>query len=178
MKKLIPLLIVGPLILASTGCSPDQVQGWLEWHSKDPAAAEAFANEPAIRDLIVKDWDHDGVIEPDPAPKPRRATPTNLGDGAPKRTSRPAAPAATGRSGVNWDRVAQCESGGQWHHPPVTNRFGTFSGGLMIMNSAWRQFGGQQFASLAYLASREAQIVVAERIAARVGAARAWQCPV
>jgi peptidoglycan hydrolase-like protein with peptidoglycan-binding domain len=84
----------------------------------------------------------------------------------------------SGRSGVNWDRVAQCESGGQWHHPPVTNRFGTFSGGLMMMNSAWRQYGGRQFAPLAYQASREQQIIVAERVAARVGAARAWQCPV
>jgi hypothetical protein len=47
----------------------------------------------------------------------------------------------------------------------------------MIMQSAWRQFGGTQFASYAGGASRAEQIIVAERIAARVGAARAWQCP-
>src|SRR5262245_18780799 len=56
---------------------------------------------------------------------------------------------SSGASGVNWDRVAQCESGQQWGHGQVTNRYGTFSGGLMIMNSAWRQFGGQEFAPTA-----------------------------
>jgi hypothetical protein len=84
---------------------------------------------------------------------------------------------ATGASGVNWDAVARCESGGQWGHGVATNRFGSFSGGLMIMNSAWRQFGGTQFANIAGNASKAQQIVVAERIAARVGAARAWSCP-
>jgi Transglycosylase-like domain len=77
---------------------------------------------------------------------------------------------------VNWDRVARCESGGQWSHGQVTNRVGTFSGGLMIMNSAWRQFGGQQFASIAGNATKAQQIIVAERIVARVGFDRAWQC--
>lgn len=85
---------------------------------------------------------------------------------------------STGRSGVNWDSVARCESGGQWSHGLVTNHVGTFGGGLMIMQSAWRQYGGGQFASTPGGASRAEQIIVAERIAARVGAARAWQCPV
>jgi len=79
---------------------------------------------------------------------------------------------------VNWDKVAQCESGGDWSAGLRTNSYGTFSGGLMIMQSAWRQFGGLQFAPYAGAASKAEQIVVAERIAARVGAARAWQCPV
>jgi hypothetical protein len=48
----------------------------------------------------------------------------------------------------------------------------------MIMESAWRQYGGGQFASTPGGASRGEQIIVAERIAARVGAARAWECPV
>jgi Transglycosylase-like domain/Putative peptidoglycan binding domain len=94
------------------------------------------------------------------------------------RTARTTSTRSTGRSGVNWDNVARCESGGQWGHGTVTNHVGTFSGGLMIMNSAWRQFGGTQFAPTAGQASRGEQIIVAERIAARVGAARAWQCPV
>lgn len=85
---------------------------------------------------------------------------------------------STGSSGVNWDNVARCESGSQWGHGLVTNHVGTFSGGLMIMQSAWRQYGGGQFAPSAGQASRGEQIIVAERIAARVGAARAWQCPV
>lgn len=79
---------------------------------------------------------------------------------------------------VNWDKVARCESGGNWSAGLRTNRYGTFSGGLMIMQSAWRQYGGLQFAPYAGAATKAEQIIVAERIAARVGAARAWQCPV
>lgn len=97
-------------------------------------------------------------------------------------SSRPAAAASSsgsrGASGVNWDNVARCESGGDWNAGLRTNHVGTFSGGLMIMQSAWRQYGGGEFAPHAGAATREQQIIVAERIAARVGAARAWECPV
>jgi len=74
-----------------------------------------------------------------------------------------------------WDRIAHCESGSQWNHPQVHNRYGTFSGGLMIMNSAWRQYGGLAFAPYAGAATKAQQITVAERIWNRVGA-KAWQC--
>jgi len=90
----------------------------------------------------------------------------------------PARQASTNTSGwsVNWDKVARCESGGQWSHGQVHNRFGTFSGGLMIMNSAWRNFGGTAFAPYAGAATKAQQIIVAERIVDRVGFNRAWQC--
>lgn len=117
---------------------------------------------------------------PDPQPQPQRQRSSSNGSSTQRSSSSRSSNSggSTGASGVNWDRVAQCESGGQWGHGQVTNSVGTFSGGLMIMNSAWRQFGGQQFAPTAGQASRAQQIIVAERIAARVGAARAWQCPV
>jgi len=156
MKRLRPLVLAGGVVLAATACTPQQVQQWIDWHEQDPAAATAFANTPEVQAQLKPNTT---AHRPQPAP-------------------RQTASSGVRSSGVNWDNVARCESGGQWHHPPVTNRYGTFSGGLMIMNSAWRQFGGTQFAPLAYQASREQQIIVAERIAARVGAARAWQCPV
>lgn len=151
MKRLlvIPAAVAS---LAMAACTPQQIAQWEAWHDQDPAAAAAFANKPEVQFQLTS---HRAAAKPPVV----QQTPAH-------------------RSGVNWDNVARCESGGQWHHPPVTNRYGTFSGGLMIMNSAWRQFGGTQFAPLAYQASREQQIIVAERIAARVGAARAWQCPV
>jgi resuscitation-promoting factor RpfA len=74
-----------------------------------------------------------------------------------------------------WDRIAWCESGGQWAHRPVTNRTGTYSGGLMIWQRAWVVYGGQQFAGWAYQASKADQIVVAERILADQGWG-AWDC--
>lgn len=164
-RKLIPLAICGPLIALTVACTPQEIAQWQEWHSQDPEAAVAYAMQPEVQNELRAS-----------TPTQRRATPTTTT--APKPRSSNNTSSGVGRSGVNWDNVARCESGGQWHHPPVTNRYGTFSGGLMIMNSAWRNFGGTQFAPLAYQASREQQIIVAERIAARVGAARAWQCPV
>ncbi len=69
-----------------------------------------------------------------------------------------------------WDRMAVCETGGNW-----AMRGSRFSGGVGFANSTWNAFGGQQFASNAGLATREQQIVVAERVRAAVGF-RAWGC--
>jgi peptidoglycan hydrolase-like protein with peptidoglycan-binding domain len=120
--------------------------------------------------------------EPPPAPPQRQRSSSSSGgsrsSGSSNSSSSGGGGGGGGASGVNWDRVAQCESGQNWGHGNVTNSHGTFSGGLMIMNSVWRQFGGQEFAPTAGQATRDQQIIVAERIAAQVGAARAWQCPV
>jgi len=64
-----------------------------------------------------------------------------------------------------WDRVAQCESGGNWG----INTGNGFQGGLQFTQSTWRGFGGTQFASSANNASREEQIVVAEKVLAGQG---------
>ena len=68
-------------------------------------------------------------------------------------------------NGSTWDRLAQCESGGNWH----INTGNGYYGGLQFLNSTWRAYGGGQYASRADLASREAQIAVAERVRADVG---------
>jgi hypothetical protein len=78
-------------------------------------------------------------------------------------------------SSPKWDAVAMCESGGNWSYPPVTNRTGTYSGGLMIWQKAWVAYGGTQYAPWAYQASKAEQIVVAERILADRGWG-AWDC--
>jgi hypothetical protein len=64
-----------------------------------------------------------------------------------------------------WDRVAQCESGGNWG---ISTGNG-FQGGLQFTQSTWRSFGGTQFASTANRASREEQIVIAEKVLAGQG---------
>jgi hypothetical protein len=64
-----------------------------------------------------------------------------------------------------WDRVAQCESGGNWG---ISTGNG-FQGGLQFTQSTWRSFGGSQFASTANRASREEQIVIAEKVLAGQG---------
>jgi len=68
-----------------------------------------------------------------------------------------------------WDRLAKCESGGNWH----INTGNGYYGGVQFSRSTWTGFGGGQYASRADLATREEQIVVAERVLARQGW-RAW----
>jgi hypothetical protein len=93
-----------------------------------------------------------GLTPPPPPPAPARrvvevaATTSSAGDSV-------------------WDSLAQCEAGGNW----ATNTGNGYSGGLQFAHSTWRSFGGGEFAPMAYQASREQQIVVAERVRASQG---------
>ena len=49
-----------------------------------------------------------------------------------------------------WDRVAQCESGGNWS----INTGNGYYGGLQFAGSTWRGFGGARYASRADLATQ------------------------
>jgi len=70
-------------------------------------------------------------------------------------------------SGLNWDAVAQCESGGNWH----INTGNGFYGGLQFDYSTWLSNGGGAYAQRADLASREQQIAVANTLYAARGSA-------
>jgi hypothetical protein len=76
-------------------------------------------------------------------------------------TSQPVSPT----SGVNWDAIAACESGGNWS----INTGNGFSGGLQFHPATWNGHGGQQYAPYAHQATREQQIAVAERVLATQG---------
>ena len=91
-----------------------------------------------------------------PAPAPAPAAPSGGGGTAP--------PADT--SGLNWDAVAQCESGGNWH----INTGNGFYGGLQFDSGTWLSNGGGAYAPRADLATREQQIAVANRLYAARGA--------
>ncbi len=124
------ILTAAVAVAASIGvlgaCTPEEVQQWQAWHAQDPAAAEAFLQEPA---------------------QPAAA----------------AAPAVA--EGSVWDKVAYCESGGNW----AINLGSGYYGGLQMLGSTWRNYGGTEFAPTADQASREQQIAVAERILDDVG---------
>ncbi|MBO1755142.1 transglycosylase family protein [Allobranchiibius sp. CTAmp26] len=68
-------------------------------------------------------------------------------------------------SGSVWDRVAACESGGNW----AINTGNGFYGGLQFTNQTWAGFGGTAYAPRADLASRSAQIAVAQKVLASQG---------
>ena len=72
-------------------------------------------------------------------------------------------------STTNWDAVAQCESSGNW----AINTGNGFYGGLQFTASTWAAYGGTAYAPQANLASRDAQIAVAERVLAGQGP-HAW----
>ncbi|MCK0089442.1 transglycosylase family protein [Rhodococcus sp. HNM0563] len=65
----------------------------------------------------------------------------------------------------DWDRLAQCESGGNW---AIATGNG-YHGGLQFSPSTWNAYGGQEYAPTANQASRDQQIVVAERVLAGQG---------
>jgi resuscitation-promoting factor RpfB len=68
-------------------------------------------------------------------------------------------------NGLNWDAVAQCEAGGNWHE----NSGNGYYGGLQFDDSTWQANGGGQYASRADLASREQQISVATKLYNQAG---------
>lgn len=59
-----------------------------------------------------------------------------------------------------WDRMAACETGGNWS---MTGS--RYSGGVGFYNGTWDAWGGREFAPLAGQATREEQIIVANRVA-------------
>ncbi|MFN8097550.1 MAG: transglycosylase family protein [Dermatophilaceae bacterium] len=70
-----------------------------------------------------------------------------------------------------WDRIAMCESGGNWH----INTGNGYYGGLQFDYGSWLANGGADFAPRADLASREQQITVANRYYAVAGLSP-WGC--
>lgn len=59
-----------------------------------------------------------------------------------------------------FDRLAICESGGDWH----INTGNGYYGGVQFSESTWIAEGGSEFAPRADLASKAEQITVAERV--------------
>jgi hypothetical protein len=68
-----------------------------------------------------------------------------------------------------WDRVAACESGGNWS----INTGNGYYGGLQFSAQTWRGFGGTFYAPSANRAGKAAQIAIARRVLAAQGP-RAW----
>ena len=68
-----------------------------------------------------------------------------------------AAPAEA--AGTVWDRVAKCESGGNWS---ISTGNGYY-GGLQFSRSTWLAFGGGKYASTANKATKAQQIEIAKK---------------
>ncbi|MFD6109299.1 transglycosylase family protein [Streptomyces yangpuensis] len=75
------------------------------------------------------------------------------------------APPATAASVATWDKVAQCESGGNWS----INIGNGYYGGLQFKAATWEAYGGTAYAARADLATKKEQILIAEKVLARAG---------
>lgn len=67
---------------------------------------------------------------------------------------------ASAASTSTWDRVADCESSGNWS----INTGNGYFGGLQFTRATWAAYGGLQYAPRADLATRAQQILVAEKV--------------
>ena len=72
---------------------------------------------------------------------------------------------ASAANASEWDKVAQCESGGNWS----INTGNGYYGGLQFSASTWAAYGGTQYAAQANQASKSQQIAVAEKVLAAQG---------
>lgn len=97
-------------------------------------------------------------------PIPGDAAPVPVATAAPAPAKPRAAPAprTSAVSGGVWDRLAQCESGGNWS----INTGNGYYGGLQFSLSSWRAVGGSGYP---HQASKSEQIARAEMLKARQG---------
>lgn len=70
------------------------------------------------------------------------------------------ATSASAADGTTWDRVAECESAGQWSADSGNGYYG----GLQISQANWEKYGGLNYAPSADEASRSQQIAIAEKL--------------
>lgn len=82
----------------------------------------------------------------------------------------PGASAPAVGNGSVWDRLASCESGGDWS---ISTGNGYY-GGLQFDKSTWDAYGGDAYAEYPHQASREEQIATAEKVRNSRGGYGAW----
>jgi uncharacterized protein YabE (DUF348 family) len=107
-------------------------------------------------------------------PAPVQSAPAAPAPAAPAPAPASAPASSSGGSTVNaamWDRIAQCESGGNW----AINTGNGYYGGLQFDSQTWLGNGGGAFAATANLASRTQQIAIANKVYAARGLAP-WGC--
>jgi resuscitation-promoting factor RpfB len=71
---------------------------------------------------------------------------------------------------AKWNKIAECESGGDWS----INTGNGYYGGIQFDKQTWKAYGGSAFASRPDLASKEEQIAIAEKVRKDRGGFGAW----
>ncbi|GAA4556656.1 hypothetical protein GCM10023175_59290 [Pseudonocardia xishanensis] len=103
--------------------------------------------------------------EPQPEePQPREPRPTE------SQPTIPEPPAAEPATDSTWDRLATCESSGNW----AINTGNGYYGGLQFSSATWSDFGGTAHAPRADQATKEQQIEIATKVRDRRGGYGSW----
>jgi|GEM_PF-848103 len=138
---------------------PDKIKVNQQLHKLAPVSP---CKPVVVKQVAKKEPDKkatDTTVPSKPADKKPTATPH----------SPPQAPAIAPDREAVWNKLAQCESSGNWS----INTGNGFSGGLQFTPSTWKEYGGTQHAPAAYKASKAEQIAIAERVYIGQGAG-AW----
>jgi hypothetical protein len=106
-----------------------------------------------------------GDAVPTPASAPMEATLYSAATPPPPPAVAPTPAPVTYSGSSVWDDLAQCESGGNW----AINTGNGYYGGLQFSYDTWHGYGGGEFADYPHQATREQQIIVAERLHAARG---------
>jgi hypothetical protein len=108
--------------------------------------------------LVAKAVDEEVLVGTKPKPTAPTTTTTDTTE-----------PTTSGGSGA-WDRIAACESGGNW----AANTGNGYYGGLQFDHGTWAAYGGTAYSSNANGASKAQQIAIAEKVKADRGGYGAW----
>ena len=172
VKKDDATLSKGKTKVQNPGASGERVvtytETWVDGVLESKTATDTKVTKPATDKVVLVGTKAVAAASAPSAP----AAPT-----APTAPSAPVSAGNTSGAGINlanaamWDRIAKCESGGNWH----INTGNGYYGGLQFNYATWLSAGGGDFASRADLASREQQITVANRLYAKRGL-QPWGC--
>ena len=168
------IALISPLAARSAAPTPPAVEQHLLELGADPAPAAAGG--PIERGGVLSARSAADTLEPaddaeavDAQPMPTPGTApmeATLHSAATPPQPAGAAPApVTYSEGSVWDDLAQCESGGNW----AINTGNGYYGGLQFSHATWHGYGGGEFAEYPHEATREEQIIVAERLRAARG---------
>jgi hypothetical protein len=91
-----------------------------------------------------------------------RQAPAAPGDTANSAPAAATMPPGTATPPATWDKIAACESGGDWN----TNTGNGYYGGLQFNTVTWHNYGGH---GLPHQASKATQVAIAEKVLAEQG---------
>ena len=106
-----------------------------------------------------------GTKEPEPEPTSSSSSSSDSSSSSSDSSESSSASQASAPTSGVWQRLAQCESGGNWS----INTGNGYYGGLQFNPNTWAAMGGTQYAPLPHQATPAEQIAVATKLQAAAG---------